>query len=99
MRREQLYLADMLEACTDVAEFVQGVDFEEFAQNKLVRSAVLQKLIVIGEAAANMPSEFRNRFDDVEWSEIAAFRNRLVHGYSTWSGRLPGRRRPRKSRC
>lgn len=81
MRRERLYLADMLEACEDIAEFVTGVDYEEFTRNKLVRSALLQKLTVIGEAASRLPLEFTSRYNDVEWSEIAAFRNRLVHGY------------------
>jgi uncharacterized protein with HEPN domain len=81
MRRERLYLADMLEACDDVGEFVRDIDFEQFTQSKLVKSAVLQKLIVIGEAAARLPAEFTVRYDDVEWAEIAAFRNRLVHGY------------------
>ena len=81
MRRSELYLADIIEAADDIAEFVLGLDPDSFAGNKIVRSAVLQKLIVIGEAASRLPSEFRERHPDIEWADIAAFRNRVVHAY------------------
>jgi len=47
----------------------------------LLRSAVLQKLSIIGEAAARLPKEFRGRHADVEWRDIVAFRNIAVHAY------------------
>lgn len=81
MRRSELYLADIIEAADDIAEFVLGLDRDSFASNKIVRSAVLQKLIVIGEAASRLSSEFRERHGDIEWADIAAFRNRVVHAY------------------
>jgi uncharacterized protein with HEPN domain len=47
MRREELYLRDIVEAADDVAGFLSGISREEFLQNNLVRSAVLQKLMII----------------------------------------------------
>ena len=41
MRREKLYLADIVEAADAVANFLGGVSNEEFLSNDLVRSAVL----------------------------------------------------------
>lgn len=81
MRRDELYLADMLEACDDIAEFLRGLDEEAFTANKLVRSGVLQRLTVIGEAAGRVSKELRAKHEEVEWGPIAAFRHRLVHGY------------------
>jgi uncharacterized protein with HEPN domain len=81
MRREELYLDDILEACADIGEFLTGVDRVRFLADKLVRSAVLQKLIVIGEAASRLPTEFKDRHPDIEWAGIAGLRHRLVHTY------------------
>ncbi len=52
MRREELYLTDMVEAADAIGQFLLGVEQDAFFQNDLVRSAVLQKLIIIGEGAA-----------------------------------------------
>jgi len=47
----------------------------------LRQSAVLQKLIVIGEAAARLPVQFRERHPEIEWADIVGFRNIAVHEY------------------
>jgi uncharacterized protein with HEPN domain len=81
MRREQVYLADMLEACDDLADFVCDTGYEGFLTDKLRQSAVMQKLMVIGEAAARVSEEFRQAHPEIEWAAIAGLRNRIVHGY------------------
>ena len=58
MRPEQLYLTDVLDAPRAIAAFCKDVRFEQFEVNDMLRSAVLQKLIVIGEAAAHLPDKF-----------------------------------------
>lgn len=81
MRRDKLYLADIVEAADAVAAFLAGAERERFLQDDLLRSAVLQKLSIIGEAAARLSKEFRARHADVEWRDIVAFRNIAVHAY------------------
>jgi uncharacterized protein with HEPN domain len=81
MRREELYLADMVEAADAIAGFLQGIERGGFLGSDLVRSAVLQKLLVIGEAAARLSREFRQRHPEVPWPDIIAFRNIAVHAY------------------
>jgi uncharacterized protein with HEPN domain len=55
MRPEQLYLTDIVEAADAIAEFVAGFDEAAFYRDAKTQSAVLQKLIVIGEAAGQLP--------------------------------------------
>lgn len=81
MRRDELYLRDIVEAATHIADFVDGLDFSSFEQTEVVRSAVVQKLIVIGEASARISVEVRNRYPEIPWPRIVAFRNILVHAY------------------
>ena len=81
MRPETLYLADIIEAAEAIAEFVQGLDELDFTQDAKTQSAVIQKLIIIGEAAARLPQDFKDRYPQIEWRDVIAFRNILVHAY------------------
>jgi len=81
MRPDQLYLTDILTATADIREFLAGIDRGAFLRSKLLQSAVLQKLIVIGEAAARLSPELREHHPEVEWPDIIGFRNIAVHAY------------------
>jgi uncharacterized protein with HEPN domain len=81
MRPEKLYLTDILEAAQAIQRFIQGYDLEEFERNEMLNSAVIQKLTIIGEAAARLPKKFTKRFPEIPWSDIVAFRNIAVHEY------------------
>jgi uncharacterized protein with HEPN domain len=41
----------------------------------------LQKLIVIGEAAARLSDEFQQKSPEIPWADIVGFRNIAVHEY------------------
>lgn len=81
MRPEKLYLTDIVEAAQSIARFIKGASLEEFEQNEMMSSAVLQKLMVIGEAASRLPKEFTTRFPEIPWADIIAFRNIAIHEY------------------
>ena len=81
MRPEKLYLTDIVEAAQSIEKFLMGQDLSEFEQNEMMHSAVLQKLTVIGEAAARLSKEFTNRYPDIPWMDIVGFRNIAVHEY------------------
>ena len=81
MRREHLYLQDILEACDSIQAFLQGMDAAAFLTSELHKAAVLQKLTVIGEAAAHVPQAFSDTHPQIEWRDIVAFRNIAVHAY------------------
>ena len=81
MRPEKLYLTDIVEAARAIEKFITGEDFNEFEQNEMMNSAVLQKLSVIGEAASKLPKEFTTRFPEIPWADIVGFRNIAVHEY------------------
>ena len=87
MQRERLYLADIVEAADAIARFIAGIEEEQFVSNDLVRSAVLHKLTVIGEAVRQLPPELRSRHPVVPWRSVVAFRNIAVHAYFSvdWS--------------
>ena len=81
MRHESLYLNDIVEAADHIAQFIAGVDFHRFQESEMLRSAVVQKLGIIGEAASHISDELTARHAEVPWPQIVAFRNILVHAY------------------
>ena len=81
MRPEKLYLTDILEAAQAITKFCQPVRFEQFEGNDMLRSAVLQKLIVVGEAASHVPDTYCMQHPEIPWVDMIAFRNFAVHEY------------------
>lgn len=81
MRPERLYLTDILLAAEAIERFLRGMSQSDFMQDELRQSAVLQKLIVIGEAAARLPKSFTERQPEIPWADIVAFRNIAVQEY------------------
>lgn len=81
MRREALYLADIVEAAQAIESFVADYHRDVFVENDLVRSAVLQKVAIIGEAAARLPRDLQSRYPEIPWADIIGFRNIVVHAY------------------
>lgn len=80
-RRELLYLSDIVEAADAIASFIEGLERDDFVGNDLVRSAILQKLQVIGEAAAHVGDETRSLAAEVPWHQVVGFRNFTIHAY------------------
>ena len=85
MRRDpRAYLWDMQEAADLVVKFVGAATLESFLGNELMRSAVERQMQNLGEALAQLAkvdAALAARIPDC--AEIIAFRNVLVHGYTT----------------
>ena len=47
----------------------------------MIQNTVVRELEIIGEATRSLPEEFRREHPDIEWGDIIAMRNRLVHAY------------------
>jgi uncharacterized protein with HEPN domain len=83
MPRDALLLEEMIEAADQAVALVQGVSAAELAADRMRRDALLWNFAVLGEAAAQLSAELRDRFPEVPWRQPARLRNRIIHGY--WS--------------
>ena len=74
-------LIDIIKAIKDIDNFVKGLDFKSFNNDKEKIYATIYCLQIIGEAVKNIPSEVKEKYRAVPWQKIAGMRNRLIHGY------------------
>lgn len=81
MRDYRLYLKDILAALESIEAFVQGMSQDDFEKDDKTSSAVIRKFEIIGEATKHLPSEIRQKYPEVPWSDMAGMRDRLIHGY------------------
>lgn len=81
MRPDLVLLRDITRASVAVDAFIVGRSREAFIDDDLLRSAVMYKLIVIGEAVNRLSPDLRAAHGEIDWPGIVAFRNRATHGY------------------
>jgi len=53
----------------------------EFSQNQTLQKAFTRSLEIIGEATKNLPPEFRDQHNSIDWKSIAGMHDRLIHNY------------------
>jgi len=77
-------LEHILDACQNISDFVARKSFTEYADDRMLRSAVERQFMIIGEALRAAESiEPAIAQEVTEFREAIDFRNVLVHGYST----------------
>jgi uncharacterized protein with HEPN domain len=54
---------------------------DAWIEEQVRQSAVMHKLIIIGEAAARLSRAFRDRHAEIAWADIVGFRNYAIHEY------------------
>lgn len=74
-------LKHILDAIREIETYTQGVEFESFSQNSMMLHATIRQLEIIGEASNRLSDELRSQFQEVEWPQIIALRNLLIHAY------------------
>lgn len=80
-RQPSLLIEDIIESGRKILSYTAGLTIEQFLGDEKTVDAVIRNFEVIGEAAGNLPIEFRSQYPDIDWHRIKGFRNRIVHEY------------------
>lgn len=81
MRDYKLYVTDIIDSIDKIELYVCDLDFHLFNEDIKTYDAVLQNLLIIGEAANKIPESVQNNYPDIDWRGIIGMRNIIVHGY------------------
>jgi len=80
-RGDKEFILDMFLACQKILEYTRGLSFEDFENDSKTFDAVVRNIEIIGEATKNISNEFREKYKDIEWKEIARTRDKFIHFY------------------
>jgi uncharacterized protein with HEPN domain len=80
-RNSVVLLNDIAEAIHNIFEFTRGISFEEYSSDIKTRHAVEHNFMIIGEAVARLPENFKQKYKEVNWRQVKDFRNVIVHDY------------------
>lgn len=80
-RDHRQQLDDIIDAIACIKDYVSGMSFDEFANDRKTQDAVIRNLEVIGEAARVLPDCIKEKAATIEWYKIVALRNVLIHEY------------------
>jgi uncharacterized protein with HEPN domain len=82
MKREITdFVEDVVNAMNKAEKFVEGMSYEEFAQDEKTVFAVIRAVEVIGEAVKNIPGDVRKDYPEIPWRGMAGMRNKVIHEY------------------
>ncbi|MCK5809014.1 DUF86 domain-containing protein [bacterium] len=82
LRKSDLpYLLHIQEAIEKIELFTDHMEYDDFAENDLIASAVIRKLEIIGEASKNISEELKREHKEIPWRIMTDMRNFLIHEY------------------
>jgi len=80
-RDYKIYLTDILESIEKIEDYAKNVSFEDLSSDEMRKDAIIRNLMVIGEAAKNIPKDIRSKSTEIEWEKISGLRDILIHQY------------------
>lgn len=54
---------------------------DDFLYDETLKQVVVRSLEIIGEATKKIPADFKVRWNDIQWKNMAGMRDRLIHDY------------------
>jgi len=81
MRRDELFLKDIVKAMEKIFNYTEEMTKKEFKNDDLIVDAVLRNIEIIGEAANSVSDEIHEKYKDVPWRRMIGLRNIVIHEY------------------
>jgi uncharacterized protein with HEPN domain len=75
------YLRHILAESDYLILHARDLNMRGFLKNETIQRAFVRSLEIIGEAAKQVPEDFRNQHPNVQWKSMAGMRDRLIHAY------------------
>lgn len=80
MKNTKILLQDMLQAIESIESYTVP-SYAAFLEDEKTQDAIMFNLVIMGEAANQVTTEFQDQHPEIPWSSIIGTRNVIVHGY------------------
>ena len=81
MKEPIIFIEHIIESITDIENFTENIEKEDFLENKEKQNAIIRSLEIMGEAVKNISQNIKTKYKDVPWKEIAGTRDKITHHY------------------
>ncbi len=80
-REDDEALRQMREHAAEAVDMVRGRRRADLDADRMFMHAMTRLAEIVGEAAARVSDELRDRTPEIPWADVVGMRNRLVHRY------------------
>ncbi len=82
MKKDTKVFLEHIFECIELIElYIADQTFESFKNSIQLQDSLIRRLEIIGEAIKNLPDNFKKKFPEVAWKNIAGMRDILIHKY------------------
>ena len=81
LKDDEVRLRHMLDAAKQVISFARNRTRADLDVDQMLALSIVKCIEIIGEAASRISSEYQAGCPTIEWADIIAMRNRLIHAY------------------
>ncbi len=81
MKIPTVFLEYIVESIEIIEGYCLGVDEKKFMSDQKLQDAVVRRIEIIGEAAKNVPDDFRGAYPEVPWKKMSGTRDKITHHY------------------
>ncbi len=81
MKPPETFLSHIKDEINYLSQNSAKLQYEEFVNDETLKRSFVRALEVIGEATKNLSDDFRQKYPQVQWKEIAGLRDILIHHY------------------
>ena len=75
------FLEDIKNSLEKIFNYTHSIEFEQFVSSDITKDAVERNFEIIGEAVKNLSEDFRNKYPNIPFKQIAGMRDKLIHDY------------------
>jgi len=81
LKDDRIYLKHILDEIIFLKRISSDKTLEDLIHDDYFSHAVRSAIEVIGEASKNVPDSLKENHQDIPWRDMAALRDRIIHGY------------------
>lgn len=78
---DSVFLKHILDSINAIEDFSEGISKSKLETSRLIQSAVVREIQVIGEAVKNISNSFKEKHLEIPWRDIIGTRDKMIHHY------------------
>lgn len=88
IKNNSVYIKHILDQISHIEDFLRGVTEEQLYSDIEKEYAIIRCFEIIGEASKKVDLDFKNKYSQIPWRKMAAFRDVLIHDYDKLSSEV-----------